>query len=118
MSVEQARMRLEVLRGECLGQIRIRFQRKVQLEDECQDNEAKLHFERGHLAGLDEAVNSLAEIEKLNKGQLTVGTQVITSPPLYAPQLLTPEPTPDGNWQGGNVFDVTIVAQNVPVQNL
>lgn len=103
MSNEQVAMRLEVLKGETLGRLRTRFQRKVQLDDEMQDNEAKLHWERGYLAGLDEAVKVTAEIKK---GQ----------------DLVALRQQKEAEWKaqdnGHSVFDATMVAKNVPIDRL
>lgn len=110
MSEEMVSMRLEVLKGETMGRLRARFQRKVQLEDEMQDNEAKLHWERGFLAGLDEAVKVCTEIRK--------GADLMALRKQKEAEWQAQGQAPVANGDGHVLYDATLIAKNVPVDKL
>lgn len=104
-------MRLEVLKGETTGRLRNRFMRKVQLEDEAQDNEAKLHWERGYLEGINAAQKEVEQIKKgeemENLREKRDGHKLSSA---EVSHLFKPLDNP--------MFDATLVAQNVPIERL
>ena len=65
--MERVTMRLEVLRGDTIGELNKCFRLKVQLEEQCKDNEVNIHFKRGILEGLERAKLTIEEIEKSDK---------------------------------------------------
>ena len=60
-------MRLEVIKGETLGELNKHFRRKVQLQEELDENEVHLHFKRGIMEGLLIAQRAISDVEKGDK---------------------------------------------------
>ena len=65
--MERVGLRIQVLRGEYLGQLNVHFRRKVQLKEELDENEVQIHFKRGVMEGLLQAQNAIEEIQKSDK---------------------------------------------------
>ena len=74
--MERALMRLQTLRVDTHRQLSEHFKVKVQLKEQIDDNECKLHFCRGVVAALDELEKILTE--EMNPGE--VAARVLTSP--------------------------------------
>ena len=62
--MDRLKMRLEVIKGETLGVINKCFRFKVQLEEQLEENEVNLHFNRGIMEGLMRAQKEIGEIEE------------------------------------------------------
>ena len=74
--MERALMRLQTLRVDTHRQLSEHFKVKVQLKEQIEDNECKLHFCRGVVAALDELEKIL--LEEISPG--SVPARVPTSP--------------------------------------
>lgn len=59
--IEVVRLRLQSLRVEAHRQQDLHFRTKLQLEEQLEENEVKLHFTRGVIEGLDKAEAFIAE---------------------------------------------------------
>lgn len=64
---EKILMRLEVIRGETLATLNQHFRFKVQLEEQMEENEVKIHYHRGVMDGLERIQNEIADISKGTK---------------------------------------------------
>ena len=69
--MERVLMRLQTLRSDTHRQLSEHFKVKVQLQEQIEDNDAKLHFCRGVVAALDEMEKSIAEV-KTDEARLQV----------------------------------------------
>ena len=62
--MERILMRLEVVKGETLGQLNVCFRKKIQLEEELEENEVQIHFKRGLMEGLARTQAIIDDIQK------------------------------------------------------
>ena len=70
--MERILMRMEVLRGETLGEPNKAFRFKVQLGEQIAENEMTIQFKRGFMTAFekfDEVLREVANAEKLEKAQ-------------------------------------------------
>lgn len=63
--MQRLEMKLEVLKGDVLGQINQNFRVKVQLEEQLKENEVQLHYRRGQL---DAWIKVQAVIQEIRQG--------------------------------------------------
>ena len=63
---EQLTLKLEVIRAETLQKINEAFRFKVQLEEQLEENEVNIHYQRGVMDGLERVQK---EIDDIAKGQ-------------------------------------------------
>lgn len=71
--MERALMRLEVLKGETLGQLNNNFREKVQLEEQLEENEVQIHFKRGMMHAFELVQKEIGQIvqgEKLEEAKI------------------------------------------------
>ena len=61
MSLEAVLMRIQTLKVDTSRTLDMHFKVKLQLEEQLEDNEVKLHFCRGVLGGCDEIENFIKE---------------------------------------------------------
>ena len=64
---DRINMRLEVLRGETLGEINKLFKDKVQLAEQLEDAEVQIHFRRGFMFAFEKFQQVCKEIQDADK---------------------------------------------------
>ena len=64
---DRINMRLEVLRGETLGEINKLFKDKVQLTEQLADNEVQIHFRRGFMFAFEKFQTVCREVQDADK---------------------------------------------------
>ena len=64
---ERLFMRLEVIKAEVNGELSALFRAKVQLEEQLEENEVKIHFNRGILEAFERLKQTAKEIAESDK---------------------------------------------------
>lgn len=100
---EKILMKLEVIRGEALSTLNQLFRFKVQLEEQLEENEVKIHYNRGIMDGLERVQTEITEIakgerlSKLKTGQATRPQSTSNESVLKLKEVRVPKIGDDGS---------------------